>query len=132
MVSLVSLEPLTPIIEKVLSFIPDSEQRAKANLELMSGLQAWDGQQTAIDNTEAANPNLFISGWRPAIGWTCGAIFAYNFLLQPIILFGLAISGSTFDSETLPAFDSNTMMPVLLGMLGLGGMRSFEKLKGVD
>jgi len=72
---------------------------------------------------------LDLGGWRPFIGWTCGAAFAYHFIIQPFLIFAITVFG--LDLPALPDFDMSALMPVLLGMLGLGGMRSFEKSKGV-
>ena len=72
---------------------------------------------------------MFVAGWRPFIGWTCGVALAYTYVMQPILVFILAQSGYLVQ---LPIMDLTVMMPVLLGMLGLGGLRSFEKFKGVS
>jgi len=86
--------------------------------------------QTEINKVEAADPNLFKSGWRPAIGWVCVIAFTYQFFIRPIVpwcvgLFHPAIA-------PMPVLEMNSLMTVLLGMLGLGGLRTFEKIKGVD
>jgi len=82
-----------------------------------------------INKEEARSRNIFVAGWRPFVGWTCGMALAYTYVIQPILIFGLAHFGYWVD---LPPLDMSTMMPVLLGMLGLGGLRSFEKYKGVS
>ena len=84
------------------------------------------GQQ-AINLEEAKSSSLFVSGWRPAVGWTCAAAFAYHFVLQPLLAFLMASMGHPV---TLPTFDMGALSTVLMGMLGLGGLRSFDKLKG--
>ena len=84
--------------------------------------------QLRVNATEAANNSLFVAGWRPGIGWVCAAAFAYAYILQPFGAFAAALAGY---HGTLPNVDISTMMPVLLGLLGLGGMRTAEKLKGV-
>lgn len=124
-------DAVTPVINKVLDFIPDPKQKLEAQMQLMNSLQAWDAQQTQINAIEAANQNLFVSGWRPFIGWVCGAAFAYKFILQPFLVFALIAFGSEFDYRTLPTLDWSEMSTVLIGLLGLGGLRSFEKIKGV-
>jgi hypothetical protein len=97
---------------------------ATAQIEL--GLQQLENAQmtaqSKIDEVEAANPSIFVSGWRPFIGWTCGIALAYNFILLPILL-----------SFKLPAIaiDTNELFPLILGMLGIGTMRTVEKFKGV-
>jgi hypothetical protein len=123
------LDFAAPIVEKVLSYIPDPAQKLKAQQELMASLQSWDGQQVSIDVEEARSNSIFVAGWRPFIGWTCGVAFAYKFVAQPLLIFGLVASGSGIDWHTLPTLDAAEMTPVLFGMLGLGGMRTFEKIK---
>jgi len=84
------------------------------------------GQQ-AINLEEAKSGNLFVAGWRPFIGWTCGVAFAYHFILQPLMAFGMAAFGHTV---ALPVFAMGELSTVLMGMLGFGGLRTFEKVKG--
>ena len=109
-------------------FIPDPAAKAEAEAALRDSLQKWDAAQTEINKVEAANSNVFVSGWRPFIGWTCGAAFAYHFVLQPILVFVLAAFGV---AVTLPVFSMESLMTVLMGLLGLGGLRTLEKFKGV-
>lgn len=115
---------------------PDPAQRDAAKLELLKMQQSGDLAQLAADTdlakgqmavnaAEAANPSLFVSGWRPFIGWVCGAAFAGQYVVAPLVTFGLAIHGTPVQ---LPVLDVSTMMPLLFGMLGLGGMRTAEKI----
>jgi len=92
-----------------------------AETDLMKG-------QMNINAEEAKSQSLFVVGWRPAIGWVCGAAFAYHFVLQPLLAFFMASLGHKVD---LPVFQMGELSTVLMGMLGLGGLRSFEKIKGV-
>tara|TARA_R110000796_G_scaffold86479_2_gene187108 strand:- start:24 stop:422 length:399 start_codon:yes stop_codon:yes gene_type:complete len=85
--------------------------------------------QLEVNKVEAASASLFVAGWRPAVGWVCVLGMASNFVLIPIVNFILALAGSAI---TVPLIDTSTMMPVLLGMLGLGAMRSAEKIKKVS
>ena len=79
--------------------------------------------QIKLNSNEATHPSMFVAGWRPAVGWICAIILFFNFIVGPLLAtFGVMV----------PLLDAATMMPVLLGMLGLGGMRSFEKMKGVS
>lgn len=131
---------LLPFAEKLFDkFIPDPEAKAKAILELKKEENAQALQeltleiqsmklQTDINLEEAKSGNWFAASWRPFIGWVCGVAFAYHFVLQPLIAFFLAANGHDMK---LPAFDMDALFTVLMGMLGLGGMRSFEKYKGV-
>jgi len=70
-----------------------------------------------------------VAGWRPFIGWSCGVALAWNYIAQPVLVFTLAQTGNLVE---LPALDMSQMMPVLMGMLGLGGLRTFEKYKSVS
>tara|TARA_R110000737_G_C14449027_1_gene462843 strand:- start:9 stop:416 length:408 start_codon:yes stop_codon:yes gene_type:complete len=131
--SLVSaiLPGVTDIIGR---FLPeDKEARAKAEREieqqLSTHLAAIDIAQLEVNKEEAKSGNIFIAGWRPFVGWTCGFALCWTYILQPIAQFVLAQTGNLID---LPALDMSTMMPVLLGMLGLGGLRSFEKFKRIS
>ena len=131
---------LIPAVSQLLDkIIPDpiAREKAKAELanqerqadleELRLALSA-DQSQTAINQAEAANTNVFVSGWRPFIGWVCGVAFAYHFVLQPFIAFIISNLGHT---TVLPAFDMEVLSTVLMGMLGLGGLRTLEKIKNV-
>ena len=114
-------------------FLPeDKEKRAEAEREieakLTDSLAKIDLAQLEI-NKEDAKGNWFQSGWRPFIGWSCGFALAYTYVMQPILTFGLAQAGYLID---LPAVNLGEMMPVLMGMLGLGGLRTFEKVKGIN
>ena len=108
---------------------PDANLRAQAKadlavLEVPGELQQILGQ-LKINKEEAKHESRFVSGWRPAIGWICGFAFGYHYLLYPFIQTTVAVSGG--DISGFPVFDLSQMLPVLLGMLGLGGLRSFEK-----
>jgi hypothetical protein len=109
-------------------FIPDPEAKAKAEQELRAALVEWDGRQAEVNRAEAQHASLFVAGWRPFVGWTCGAAFAYHYVLQPLLVFAAALGGK---SITLPAFSMDSLLTVLLGLLGLGGLRTYEKFKGV-
>jgi hypothetical protein len=132
---------LIPAISQLFDkIIPDPQARANAKLaltqaensaalqQLQLDLQAMQ-MQSDIDRQEAANNNLFIAGWRPFIGWVCGAAFAYHFIFQPLITYIMAACGHTF---TLPTFDMQELSTVLMGMLGLGGLRTIEKINDAN
>jgi hypothetical protein len=84
--------------------------------------------QLDINKAEAGSSSLFVAGWRPFIGWICGSAFAYKFVLAPAVAFGLTAFGHPV---ILPVLDFTEMSSVLLGMLGIGGLRTIEKIKGV-
>jgi hypothetical protein len=92
-----------------------------------SAVQAQMQAQLQVNAAEAAHENLFIAGWRPGIGWVCGAALAWNFVVGPLLAFVLQAFGL---AVPLPVLDASTLMPVLLGMLGLGGLRTYEKVSG--
>lgn len=104
---------------------PDKSEAEKQ--QLAAAVMVVQGQLD-INKVEASNPAVFVSGWRPFIGWVCGAACAWNWIGLPVTKMGLALWGHPLD---LAAADLTEMMPVLLGMLGLGGLRTIEKIKGV-
>jgi len=118
--------PLADILDK---FVSDKDLKTKLNHELELELHRSNIAQLEINKVEAAHKSVFVSGWRPACAWMCTTALGYHFILQPIIVFLFALSGETIP---LPEFDMNALLTILLGMLGLGGMRSFEKMKGVN
>ena len=122
--------PISGLLDK---FVEDKDQKAALAHELatMSDRHAQElaKGQLEINKAEAASSSVFKGGWRPAIGWTCAAASAYHFVLQPFLLFAVAMFG--LDIPALPEFDMSSLMTVLMGMLGLGGLRTFEKQKGL-
>ena len=82
--------------------------------------------QTKINAVEAQHRTLFVAGWRPFIGWICGVALAYNFVVRDLFIW------ITKTTEAPPALQMDHLMTVLLGMLGLGGLRTYEKIKGKD
>ena len=128
------ISSILPIASAVIDrTIPDKNAQAKAKQALEKALVDAEVEgrlgQLEINKIEAGSRNAFVAGWRPFIGWTCGAAMAYAYVLQPILRFGLGQAGYLV---TLPRIELGEMMPVLLGMLGLGGLRSFEKFKGLS
>jgi len=122
--------PVTGILDK---FIEDKDQKAALAHEIatMSERHAQElaKGQLEINKAEAASGSVFKGGWRPFIGWVCGVAFAYHFVLQPFIVFGVSVVG--VDIPELPSFDMGSLMTVMMGMLGLGGLRSYEKKQGL-
>jgi hypothetical protein len=125
------LEALTPIVSKVLDLIPDPNARQKAQMEMQAQLVqlAADqaAQQSKVNEVEAASSSLFVSGWRPFIGWVCGAAFAWNYALFPMVAWVVACFGHSVPLR--PVMDGN-LMELTLGMLGMGALRSFDKFQG--
>ena len=85
--------------------------------------------QVEVNKAEAQHRSIFVSGWRPCVGWVTAVALAWHFVISPLILFAAAIAG--VEVPELPSFDMETLTTILLGMLGLGGLRSFEKYKGL-
>ena len=104
---------------------PDKSEQEKQ--QLAAAVTLIQGQ-IAINQAEASNPSIFVSGWRPAIGWVCGMACAWNWVGLPVVKMGMAIYGHPL---ALSPADIGEMMPILLGMLGLGGLRTAEKINGV-
>ena len=129
------LPAVLPLVKDAVgAFLPeDKNKRAEAErkieAELTTHLAKIDLAQLDINKQEAAHRSVFVAGWRPFVGWCCGISLAWSYICQPIIVFILAQTGNLVD---LPALDMSQMMPVLMGMLGLGGLRSFEKYKRVS
>jgi hypothetical protein len=129
-----AFEFVSKIVDRV---IPDKQAQAAAQLELLKMHQTGELAELAaetdlakgqmeINKIEAANSNLFVSGWRPMLGWTCGAIFMANYIGAPL----LAWLSPLLDIPPPPRLEMGEVLPVLLGMLGLGGLRTAEKIKG--
>jgi hypothetical protein len=122
--------PVTGLLDK---FVEDKDQKAALAHEIatMSEKHAQElaKGQIEVNKAEAASGSIFKGGWRPFIGWVCGGAFAYHFVLQPIIVFAVLTAG--VDLPPLPEFDMASLMTVMMGMLGLGGLRTYEKQKGI-
>jgi len=122
-----------PATELAGKFIQDKDQAAQLAHELSTMADKHSHEallaQIEVNRAEAASGSVFKGGWRPFIGWVCGAAFAYHFVLQPFILFGVAVAGVSIPE--LPSFDMGSLMTVMMGMLGLGGLRSYEKKQGL-
>ncbi len=122
--------PVTGILDK---FIEDKDQKAALAHEIATMSEKHAQQlamsQIEVNKAEAASGSIFKGGWRPFIGWVCGLAFAYHFILQPILVFIFAATGANLPE--LPEFDMGTLLPVLGGMLGIGGLRTYEKQKGL-
>ena len=124
------IAPVTGLLDK---FIEDKDQKNALAHEIatMSERHAQDlaKGQLEINKVEASSTSLFVSGWRLAVAWVCVLGMASNFVLIPMANFALAILESDI---TVPLIDTSTMMPVLMGMLGLGAMRTVEKINKVS
>jgi len=124
------IEPVADLLGK---FVPDQTEKLKLAHEIatLTEKQAHSiaMAQIEVNKVEAASNSIFKSGWRPFIGWTCGIAFSYHFVLQPLLIFVMTYAG--YPVPELPEFDMASLMTVLGGLLGLGGLRTFEKYKGI-
>lgn len=111
----------TTVIDKIW---PNKSEQEKA--ELAAAVQVVQGQ-LEINKEEAKSPSFFVAGWRPFVGWVCGSGCAWNWVGLPILKALLAIAGNTINVS--PA-DLSEMLPLLLALLGLGGLRTFERVRG--
>ncbi len=123
-------ESVTGIAGKVLDkFVQDKDLKAKLDQELNMAFHNANLAQIELNKEEAKNTSLFVSGWRPSVGWICSFALGYHFILEPLISYILAIAGYDINP---PSFDFSQLSTILMGMLGLGSLRSYEKFKGVD
>jgi hypothetical protein len=122
-----------PATELIGKFVEDKDQKNKLAHEIATMAERHAQElakgQLAINAEEAKSRNVFVAGWRPFIGWTCGIALLAHFLIFPSADVVTAYMG--IEPVAYPAFDMDSLMTILLGMLGLGGMRSFEKAKGL-
>lgn len=140
-IDLTGIGSLADLVGKVVDRVwPDATRAQEIKLELFKAEQAgalqeltnaWDNAkaQLAVNQVEAGSTSIFVSGWRPFVGWVCGFAFAYKFIVEPILIFWFAVQGKVV---TLPPFDFSVMITVLMGLLGLGAMRSYEKVRGIN
>jgi len=132
-------QALIPVIGTVLEkVLPDPQASAEAKIKLMD--LAQKGEMAVLDaetkmalgqievNKVEAGTDMFRGGWRPATGWACVFGLVYQFLLQPVLPWLVAVCGGSV--PPLPPIDNETLMVLLTGMLGLGGLRTFERIKG--
>ena len=122
--------PATKLLGK---FIEDKDTKNKIAFELSTmaekHAQELAKSQIEVNKAEAQSRHWFVASWRPFIGWTCGIALLWHFVLSQFIIFFTAMFGVTI--PPLPEFDMGSLMTVLMGMLGLGGLRTFEKYKKI-
>lgn len=131
-----SLDPFTAGFDLVKTgldkFFPDADTELKGKLEAaateINNNYQLQLEQIQVNKIEAASSSLFTSGWRPFIAWVCGVALAYSSILEPILRF---VARVCFDYlGEFPEIDDDITLQVLLGMLGLGAMRSYDKVQG--
>lgn len=130
---------LAPVISDILDkFMPDKTQAEAAKLEVFKAAQAQQlaelkavsdiaAAQSATNSVEAASTRLFVAGWRPFVGWICGFAVGFKFIGGPVLFM---VAQALGHPVTLPIIETEELWPLLLGMLGLGGLRTVEKVKG--
>ena len=124
------VDSVVGVAGKVLDkFVEDKDLRTKLDAELKSQLINLDALQAKANIEQAKHPSLFVAGARPAIMWICAFGLAWQFVLQPVAVWGIALSGADL---VLPVIQTEGLLTLTLSLLGLGGMRSFEKSKGVQ
>jgi hypothetical protein len=129
----------TQLIGPVFGLIDDlfhtPEEKAAAKIKVMELAAAGDLGQLEVNKTEASHKSVFVAGWRPFIGWTCALAVFMAYVLFPLVETGAFYAyqwyGVEFDATGLPALGLQELMPLMMGMLGLGSLRTFEKHKGV-
>tara|TARA_B100000989_G_scaffold219125_1_gene167118 strand:+ start:217 stop:597 length:381 start_codon:yes stop_codon:yes gene_type:complete len=119
------IDPISNILDK---FVADKDLKHKLEHELKTELHRANMAQIEVNVEEAKHRTVFVAGWRPFTGWVCATALAYHFILEPIIVFILALYSIEL---TLPQFDMGSLLTVLMGMLGLGGLRTYEKKQGL-
>jgi len=140
------MDPLTilsiggKILDKITDYFPSAEAKDKAKLALLEMQQRGELAflsaetqlavgQIEVNKNEAANQSFFVSGWRPSVGWACSATFITQYVIGPLTTYISHAVGHPID---FPKMDFSELMPILLGMLGLGGYRTIEKIKGAS
>lgn len=122
-----------PVIDGFLKLIPDKNARAEAKEQLenqmLIAITGLVQGQLAINQKEAEHGSIFVAGWRPFIGWVCGSALVWNFIIRPIATWIAFLNGT--DLEGMPELNGGELSTILLGMLGLGGLRTYEKRLGV-
>ena len=122
--------PISGLLDK---FVEDKDQKAKLahDIATMAERHAHEANmgQLEVNKAEAQHRSIFVAGWSPFLGWGLSFAMVWHFVLVPMITFGFAFAGA--DIPQLPEFDMDSLMTVLMGMLGLGGLRTYEKSRGL-
>ena len=123
-------ESVIGVAGKVLDkFVEDKDLKTKLSHELKSQIVALDLAQAQTNLEQAKHPSIFVAGARPAIMWICAFGLGWQFVFQPVAVWGIAVSGI---DVVLPIIETEGLLSLTLALLGLGGMRSFEKSKGIQ
>lgn len=117
------IEPVSHIVDK---FVSDKDLKIKLSHEIEKEIISLNRAQLEVNKVEAKHNNIFVAGWRPFIGWICGLSIAYHFILEPIIQYILIINNINFDT---PEFDFSQLSTIVMAMLGMSTLRTYEKTK---
>jgi hypothetical protein len=133
-----ALDPITAILNIgntiIDRILPDKTAAAAAKVQLVQAELAGELQsahdQLVVDSVEAASNSVFVAGWRPFVGWCCGAALAWSYIVQPCIVAICVLSHVNFDATKLPQLNMPELIGLLSTMLGMGALRSFDKTQG--
>jgi len=117
------IEPVSSILDK---FVADKDLKTKLSHELEKEIISLNKAQLEVNKVEAKHSNIFVSGWRPAIGWICGFSIGYHIILEPVIQYILIVNGIQFET---PEFDFSQLSTIVMAMLGMSTLRTYEKTK---
>jgi hypothetical protein len=117
------IQPVGDILDK---FVADKDLKIKLSHELEKEIISLNKAQLEVNKVEAKHSNIFVSGWRPAIGWICGFSIGYHFILEPIIQYILIVNAIQFET---PEFDFSQLSTIVMAMLGMSTLRTYEKTK---
>ena len=117
------IQPVGDILDK---FVADKDLKVKLSHELEKEIISLNKAQLEVNKVEAKHTNIFVSGWRPAIGWICGFSIGYHFILEPIIQYILIVNAIQFET---PEFDFSQLSTIVMAMLGMSTLRTYEKTK---
>lgn len=128
------LQPMIgPIVKGVLDLIPNVNDRAKAKedleKQLMSAVESASAQQNKINAIEAKHKSVFVAGWRPAVGWVCVLGLVWAYFVHPMVSWYASFA---YPGVAMPELNTEGLYTLLMGLLGMGGLRTFEKMKGVS
>ncbi len=126
-----------PILGPLIDLIPDSNERARAKeaaeMQMIAAMTTLVQGQLEINKVEAAHHSVFVAGWRPALGWVSAIAFGYSFIIHPLLQWAaVTFPAVPVDIQQLPDLQIGELMTLTLGMLGLGGLRTYEKRVAID
>jgi hypothetical protein len=117
------IQPVSDILDK---FVADKDLKTKLSHELEREIISLNKAQLEVNKVEAKHSNIFVAGWRPFIGWCCGLSLAYHFIIEPVVQYVLIVNGINFET---PEFDFSQLSTIVMAMLGMSGLRTYEKIK---